>query len=457
MNPKGLKLPNNLRLRFALWSGAMVFLAVVLYGAFVYVTMDVFLHASVRDTLGFAADQVVQGLDIEAGTIRLPETFAEPTPGGERLLVNLVDLQGQPLQQAGSATLLLPPVGPVPDHPVYLNAEPDLSILTVPVRDHGTLVGAVQVAQSTEPLERMLQELLVILAASLPLFVAGSALGGFFLAARLLGPIDRMTQTARRFSTEDLSARIGLPPSDDELGRLAATFDDMLTRIEDSFRRHQQFTADASHELRTPVSVIQAILSVTGRRTRTPEEYQAALADLGTASSRLESLVGDLMVLSRSDRLQPVPDASVDLTDLVEGTAESLRPWMEEKGLELVLNLPSGLSVRGDADALIRVFVNILGNAVRYTSEGTITVTGQETAAETTVEVEDTGVGIGPEDLPKIFDRFFRVEKARTSSGSGLGLSIAQAIVERHHGKIEVRSTLGTGTSFRIVLPRSPR
>jgi Signal transduction histidine kinase len=451
-------IPNKIRLRFALWATALVFAAIALYGAFVFFTMDVFLHASTRDSLRLAAEQVASSLEVESGAIQMPEHLWESSQrrsGHGLAAVCLIDKDGNYLLREGWAAGLVPHIPQSQSQSRFQLFEPDLAVYSLPLNRDGAALGFVQVAQSTEGLEHMLKELLAVLALTLPFFLVASAASGYFLASRLLSPIDLMTRTARKFSEEDLSARIGLVETDDEIGRLAETFDEMLERIEDSFTRYRQFTADASHELRTPISVIQAILEVTKRRPRSVDEYRAAMDDLGAAAFRLEKLVSALMTLSRADMDAPIARSEVDLSDLLQGSVDSLRPLAEEKGLAISAELESGLSVEGDSDALIQVFVNVIGNAIKYTESGSIFVRAKAKADGAEIEVRDTGIGMPESELPRIFDRFYRVDRSRASGGSGLGLAISRSIVERHGGRIGARSELGVGTSISITLPRS--
>ncbi len=455
-----MRLPNNLRLRFALWSSALVFLTVLVYGLVVYTAMNVFLHGAILEKLKFGADQVVSSLEFETGMLQPPDAQLKtggPKVSGGPVAVRVYDLWGKLIFEDGPAMPLPGPIFEALSHPVYRALDHDMAVWAVPVMDQGAVVGLVEVAQSAEPAEQALHQLLLVLAGLLPLFLIGSGVGGYFLATRLMKPIDLMTKTARRFSEEDLSARIGLPHTDDEFGRLAATFDEMLGRIEDSFLRYRQFTADASHELRTPVSVIQSILTVTKRRPRSPEEYREVLDDLTAAADRLEALVSGLVVLSRTDSDPPNPSAAIDLTQLVGDVVASLRPIAETKHLALDAELEPDLTIEGDSDALVHVFVNVIDNALAYTVSGGVSVTGRRGPRGVVIEVRDTGIGIPPEHLERIFDRFYRVDPSRSRRGSGLGLAIARSVVERHGGVIEAESTLGSGTLIRVVLPNAAR
>ncbi|HMN29936.1 MAG TPA: ATP-binding protein, partial [Caldilineaceae bacterium] len=257
-------------------------------------------------------------------------------------------------------------------------------------------------------------------------------------------------------SASDLSTRLNLSSTEDEVGRLAATFDSMRVRLDEAFQRERQFTADASHELRTPLAAMQTIISSTLARQRTPAEYEHALIDLGQETEQMRLLTEGLLHLARTDAArQYTKFEAVDLSILLKDVADSLRPLAEEKGLELIdLVADEGLTLLGDSDGLIRLFVNLLDNAIKYTAQGSISLTAQRQDEDwLAVIVSDTGVGIAPEHLPHLFDRFYRVDEARSTEGIGLGLAIALDIARAHGGDITVESTVGQGTTFCVHLP----
>jgi signal transduction histidine kinase len=248
---------------------------------------------------------------------------------------------------------------------------------------------------------------------------------------------------------------LNLPDTGDEVGRLAATFDSMLERLDAAFRRERQFTADASHELRTPLAAMQTIIGGTLARRRTAQEYEEALADLDREAENMRVLTDGLLQLARNDAAkQHSRYEAVDLSLLLKDVADSLRPVAEEKGLRLIEAVPDwGLEIAGDSDGLIRLFANLLDNAIKYTEEGSIVLAATAHNGDTTtVTVSDTGVGIAPEHLPHVFDRFYRVDEARATQGIGLGLAIAQDIARAHGGNIEVTSEPGRGTTFTVQL-----
>jgi signal transduction histidine kinase len=244
-----------------------------------------------------------------------------------------------------------------------------------------------------------------------------------------------------------------LPRIDDEVGRLAATFDSMLMRLDEAFQREQQFVANASHELRTPLTAMQTIISSTLARPRPPKEYEQALSDLDEEADRMRTMTEGLLLLARNDVPRPEMFETLDLSLLLEDVVESLRPLAEDKGLELICDVPKELILTGDNDGLIRLFVNLLGNAIKYTEQGRVTVSaGQDRNGTVSITVVDTGDGIAPEQLPYIFDRFYRADKSRSTAGVGLGLAIAAEVAHAHSGTIKVDSEIGAGSTFTVQL-----
>ena len=287
------------------------------------------------------------------------------------------------------------------------------------------------------------------------LLLAGS--GGLILADRALRPIDRITRTAQRIGAGDLAQRLGYRGPPDEIGRLAATFDKMLDRLQAAFVRERRFTADASHELRTPLTALKGRIEVTRSRPRSRTEYDTALNDMGKEVDRLIRLSTDLLFLARLDqggsRRQP---EALNLSHLLEAVIDQVQPLAETKNLSVVKQFPPTLSVRGHPDHLIRLLLNLLDNAIKYTPRGgqvTVQGTNQEKAAE--VKISDTGPGIPLEHQPHLFEPFYRVETARSSShgGSGLGLTIAYEIARADGGELSVQSQPDQGTTVTVHLP----
>jgi len=285
-----------------------------------------------------------------------------------------------------------------------------------------------------------------------------AGIGGHVFSSRGLKPIHEIATSLERVGADDLSYRLPEPPAQDEVGRIVASVNSMLKRLEDAFQQLRAFTADAAHELRTPLAAAKCRLDVALERERTPEEYQDAIQDALDRLTGLSTLVDSLLLLSELDaRHDHYEKGSVKLCDLLSDIAEFFEVAAEENGTHLTVTCPQDSTVTGNTDLLRRLFSNLIENAMRHTPPaGTIKVEASCTQTECTIAVTDTGDGMNSEELAKIFRRFYRADSARTwgQGGVGLGLSICQKIVEVHGGSIEVESEKAKGTTFRVHLPR---
>jgi heavy metal sensor kinase len=276
------------------------------------------------------------------------------------------------------------------------------------------------------------------------------------MASRVLKPVDRMTQTAQAIGESDLSRRIEVH-SDDELGRLASTLNQMMERLERAMDRQSQFTADACHELRTPLSVIEAESTLALRKERTGDDYRKSLESISQEAAYMSAMIDKLLFLARSDAgKEQLNLEHVNVTEILDQLASDVAVLCQEKGMQFHLGPLEKLVVRGDRIRLKQLFRNLLENAIRYTlSGGSISVSAVRQGKTAMIAVKDTGIGIPEEHLPLIFERFYRADKARSRAdgGAGLGLSICQHIAEVHGGRIEVESRVGEGSTFSVFLP----
>ncbi len=303
-------------------------------------------------------------------------------------------------------------------------------------------------------------------AALVQLFLIGSTvlclglLGGWWLAGNAIGPIQQISRTAEGIHARNLAERIDTASMDSELQSLGATLNSMLARIESAFEKQCQFTADASHDLRTPLAVLLSHCELALSRPRSPEEYQATLETCRAAAGRMESLVDGLLLLARSDAGQlELQRTQIDLKDLAAEAIELFRPYAAEHHVELRL-AGEVACCWADCDAISQVIANLLDNAILYNREGgLVTLSTSYSDGVACLLVQDTGTGIAPDVLARIFDRFYRADEARLRqnvdrgrSGSGLGLSICKSIVEAHGGDLSVSSTLTVGSSFKVCL-----
>jgi signal transduction histidine kinase len=338
-----------------------------------------------------------------------------------------------------------------------------IRLFTTPVNVDGKIERVVQYPQPLRATYQALTGLTWTLFTVLPMVLLGATLGGFFLTGRALKPVREITRAAAEISAENLAGRLDVKGKD-EFSGLATTFNGMLQRLQGAFtnmeravERQRRFTADASHELRTPLTVIKANTSLALKSPRSPEEYQRSLTAINAAADSMGRLVNDLLLLARSDtghletRLEPVCLKPL----LKEAIASVARPGVADIGLTMA---DEGTEVIADAHSILRLVVNLLENAARYTApDGAITVDQSREESEIVITVTDTGIGIAPEHIPHLCDRFYRVDesRARAEGGNGLGLAICASIVEAHQGSMNIESVEGEGTMVTVRLPAS--
>ncbi|WP_300278280.1 HAMP domain-containing sensor histidine kinase [uncultured Subdoligranulum sp.] len=290
----------------------------------------------------------------------------------------------------------------------------------------------------------------------LPVFVVLAAVCGYLLTRRAFAPVRQITQTAREIGEGgDLSRRIGLTGRKDEIHTLAAEFDAMFARLEQAFDREKQFTDDASHELRTPTAVILSQSEYALENTHPQGETRAALESIHTQAARMAALLSQLLMLARADKgRQVVQREPVDLSELVEMVAETEAEQAEARNITVQTELEPGVMVQGDETLLMRLLINLTENAIRYGRPGgQVKLTLRRQDGEAVGTVEDDGIGIAPEDLDKIWQRFWQADPARSGGGAGLGLSMVRWITQAHGGRVTVQSEPGKGSIFTFFLP----
>ena len=280
--------------------------------------------------------------------------------------------------------------------------------------------------------------------------------GGWWLSGRAIRPIEQISRTASRITNGNVSERIDITDTDNELGRLSHVLNDTFDRLESAIQQQRQFTADASHELRTPLTVILSETSRGLKRERSADEYRDILSNTRDAAERMRSLVESLLVLARQDTSSvAVHKEPCDLTTLVNDAVKLLRPLADERQIQLTADV-SEITLPGDARSLSMLVVNLVSNAIHHQDPGgSVSIHLSRKESDALLEVRDTGRGIAPEHLPHLFDRFYRIDPARAAAGghSGLGLAIVKAIVDNHGGTIDVESELGKGSVFHVTLP----
>jgi heavy metal sensor kinase len=317
----------------------------------------------------------------------------------------------------------------------------------------------VELGVSIEPIEAVLERLLDLLALLLPILTVCAAGGGYLLVSWALQPVDRISQTAEQMSLQNLTARLPVVPSGDALERLSKSLNNMLGRLGDSVQTSRRFLADASHELRTPLTVIKGELQeLTNGGPLTKRDLNERVGSVLEEVDRLEHLVSGLLVLSRLDAGETQRDwGNVDLAALALSIAEQMRLMADDRGIEIELSSLEKAVIRGDRARLKQIVVNLLDNAIRFTPRGgSVRLRTASDDSGSLLELSDTGIGIPPSAIPFVFDRFYRVDEARSreDGGAGLGLSIVKSISAMHGAEVEVDSEPGRGSSFRVKFPR---
>ncbi|MBI4496729.1 MAG: HAMP domain-containing protein [Chloroflexi bacterium] len=469
----------SLRTRLALWYGAVLALTLLLFGVFLQATLARMAVREVDRSLADQAREVNASTRIEAMFFRR-QRVALPDPdvfAGAGMFVQIADLGGQVF--AASANLadrelpldreVLAAVRQGQAHYQTLRVgNTRLRLFSAPLRVGNQPLGVLQVARTLEPLDYALGGLRLLLLGGGVVGLVASVLVGGALARAALRPIDRITQTTRDIgASRDFSRRVADRGPQDEVGRLAATFNAMLeqlqrayadlqqanTRLEAALTSQRRFVADASHELRTPLTTVRGNAELLRRVPEmTPQDREEALAQIESEAARMSRLVQDLLTLARADAGQRLRQQPVALRPLVEDVERQVR--VLAGGVRVGLAEVAEASVQGDPDALRQLLLILLDNAIKYTPPGgSVTVSAAQENGEVRLRVADTGVGIAAEDLPHIFERFYRGDRARQAGGTGLGLAIAQWIAREHRGRITVESAPGRGSVFTVHLP----
>jgi heavy metal sensor kinase len=329
-------------------------------------------------------------------------------------------------------------------------------IIHFPIYKDGRLTYVIQVATHTRFIRNSLSHFKGIMLAAFPIILVLGSLGGWILTRRSLSPIGYIASKAKSITSNNLSERLATRGTNDEMDNLIQTINGMIARLESSFKRISEFTADASHELKTPLCALKGEAEVLLSKERPAGEYQEGLAHFIERFDHLDRMINDLILLSKFDSSHvELNMTSLRLDLLVQDMGSLFKVLAEQRGVDLQMDRVQEVTIMGDKVRLQQLFTNLIDNAIKYTTEGSIRITVEKDEENAVVQLVDTGIGIPREEQEKIFKRFYRVDKSRSkeSGGVGLGLSIAEWIVHAHHGRIEVDSELNKGSTFTVYLP----
>ncbi len=464
----------SIRFRMALWYAALLAGALALFGAATYLGLQRYLQKSLEESLIKQARSIGDVLLVninQSGEDYVDNEITEhysPEINGRFIRVTRANgrqiyVSGPPKEGTFDPALVAAPRLPVTrefTREVEISDGHELLLHGLPYRAGDGAQFLIEVAAPYNQIESVLRGLLLTFALGLPLIVALAIGGGYLLMRGALRPVDEIRQKAAQITSRNLSERLPVVHTGDELERLATDLNRMIARLEESFQQINRFSADASHELRTPLTVLQGELEAIAQKGQNlPEDVRDTIGSALEETQRLAKIVENLLAISRLEageaRVQPV---RLDFADLARTTADQMKLLAEEKRISLTSDGADPVEVEADPSRLKQVVVNLLDNAIKYTPEGgnvSISVTRRDHRA--VLEVADTGLGISANDLPHIFDRFYRADKARSRQmgGTGLGLSIVRSICQAHGGQVTVNSAEGRGSRFRVELPLS--
>ncbi|MEK7357954.1 MAG: heavy metal sensor histidine kinase [Bdellovibrionota bacterium] len=454
----------NIRSRLTLTFSVAVFLGVAIYSATLFYFYRSDLYANLDKLLRSDAETVEMALERHLGVGNEGRTTAPSLLDVEADSANWISEvwthAGERVYFSGSSDEF--PLGAIDGECVDEKRPESAFTLEGGIRVHCARSEAypseftIRVARRIEKTAAQLRRFLLLMALGVPIVALLSALAGSFIARRALRPMTEITESARRISAENLSERLEVNDSRDEIGRLAITFNEMFARLETSFSRMQAFTADAAHELRTPLSSIRTMGEVALRKELDVESYRRVISDVLEETARLHRLCEGLLTLAKADshELQFKREA-IEVKPFVDKILDFVGVLAEEGGVEIRNAAGEGLRVFVDPLWFKQVLVNVIDNAIKFSPGSSIAISAEIIGRDVVVSVKDRGKGIPAESLPHLFDRFYRADHGRHRSvgGSGLGLAIAKGIVEAHGGSITVTSEIGIGTEVSIRIP----
>jgi heavy metal sensor kinase len=460
-----------MRFRLAVWHTALLAAAFGVLGGLLYATVKEYLDDSLLETQARRARQIAETLVANAPrtgeeyVVREIKLLYAPELGDRFIRVTRANggvmyVSGPPNDQSFDPAEVPPANAENRAEFTRLERLHDGRSLLIAAFRAATAPGdsyLVEVGTSAGPVDRFARHLLALLAVGIPLVMALAVVGGYFLARRALEPVAQIAVKAENITQHNLSERLPVAKTGDELERLSIALNRMITRIDDAFVNSKRFVADASHELRTPLTVIQGELENLAGDPRLPEELRDRVGSTLEEVERLGKIVQKLFALSRLDAGEAQSEwVRLDLAALAGSTSDQMLLLAEDKKIKVTRETDSPVFVMGDRARLKQVIVNLLDNAVKYTLPGgSVHIKVSARGANGIVEIADTGIGIPREAVPLVFERFFRVDRDRSAgdAGAGLGLAIVKSICGAHGGRVEVESARGSGSRFRVLLP----
>jgi heavy metal sensor kinase len=461
----------SISFRLVAWYAGWLAVIFLLLCALLYFDLRHFLESDLRQSQSRRARQIANTLLVhvkqtgEAAVASQTKDWYEPEINDRFIRITradgtLVYVSEAPKDQSfdpAEVPMFAPSPEPEFSRKLKLSGGNTLLIAALNFKSSGNPDYLVEFGELLDPVETMLNHLFLQLALGLPLAVVIITVGGYLLVRRALTPVEQVTRAAERITQHNLSDRLPVSSTGDELERLSISLNRMITRLDDAFQNSKRFVADASHDLRTPLTIMRGELESFAEDGRLDSELRDRAGSMLEEVVHLGKIVEQLFTLSRLDAGEAQTEwTRFDLAELAKTTAEQMNLLAEDKGISIACDASHPVPVKGNQVRIKQVVVNLLDNAIKYThAKGVIQLRVLASNGHAVLEVEDNGIGIPPEALPHVFERFYRVDKSRTadSESAGLGLSIVKSICIAHDAEVEAQSAVGSGSCFRVKLP----
>jgi signal transduction histidine kinase len=438
--------------KMTLWYTSLTLALLLVFMPILYASISASFYSNEKDRLLAASAEVISGLDIENHIVSLKDaskidnSFATVVWSNNKVLFH----------NSNMPWLFIQPFEEGKINKINYNDETWLIYDNV-LNDSSKQVIHIRVASSFDASEDALAMIRLLILLSIPAYLIAIILGGLFISKKSLKPIHKISQTAKMIGNGDLTKRINGIESNDEVSELADTFNEMLGKLEYSFKREKRFAADASHELRTPVAVLIAYcesLLEESQKGMLDKRFEQQLKNMLDESKRMNTIISQLLMLTRGQEGKyKLELETINMYEVIYAVIQQMSELAEKSNISLIYEGPKNIPLTADQRLMTQMVLNLVENAIKYGKiNGQVIVAAENIGDSLLITVSDNGIGISPENIPHIFERFYRVDESRDRSGTGLGLSIVSWIVKEHKGEINVTSELGKGTTFYIKL-----